>query len=758
MPVTSIPSWRRPTALALAVSAALPLTVRGQPAAAPAGAPLPVIVVTPTRSPADAAQVPATVTQIDRSRIERGQPHDEADLLHDEPDVTVAHDARRFGATRVNIRGIEDNRVLQLVDGVRLPDWYSGGGPTNYTVQAALGPMPDFLRRVEVLRGPASSLYGSEALGGVIGYLTVDPADLLVGAAVRGARVKLGHDGASDANMATALGAMRHGPLSVLVGLSVREGHETDNRGRLDIVGPGRTRPHPQTVSDRGWLLKGVLAPDPEQRWIATFEGRRQDTDTQVLRWPASLPRLARMEGDDRSQRGRASLEWEHLPAQGAYELLSIKAFRQETHTRNGNGQVRSGTSATCSATASGPNRCRIDQAFSMEQTLTGLGVQLHRPGTIGRIRHRWTAGAEVTRLAVEERRDAVIVNETTGARLSSLAGETFPARDFAPGHTDTWGLYLQDEVTGLADGRLTLTPGLRYDRTRLVPKPDALFQQVLAGLGRDVATRRFGAWSPKLGATWALADGWSLYGQAARGFRAPNYAEAHGAFRNGTQFYATVPNPHLKPETSVGLELGARYAEPSLSVQVAVFDNRYKNFIEQVALACPNDPRCYAPTPAWRTYLAENLKRVSIRGAEARGRWVFAPGWRLDGAVAHARGTDRTSGRPLNSVEPMRASFALTREAAWWGAEARLRVARAKDRIDESAAPYFHPPGYGVVDLAGWWRLGGPLRLTAGVRNLLDKKYWLWSDIRQADNSTVGTDFYSRPGRSLHIALQVDL
>ncbi len=59
--------------------------------------------------------------------------------------------------------------------GSRLPDYFNGGGPTNYTMNAPSGPMLDFLKQVEIVRGPASSLYGSDAIGGVVGYLTLNP-------------------------------------------------------------------------------------------------------------------------------------------------------------------------------------------------------------------------------------------------------------------------------------------------------------------------------------------------------------------------------------------------------------------------------------------------------------------------------------------------------------------------------------------------------------------------------------------------------
>ena len=54
-----------------------------------------------------------------------------------------------------------------------MPDFYNSGGPTNFTMSAPLGTSIDFLKRVEILRGPASSLYGSDTIGGVVGVVYV---------------------------------------------------------------------------------------------------------------------------------------------------------------------------------------------------------------------------------------------------------------------------------------------------------------------------------------------------------------------------------------------------------------------------------------------------------------------------------------------------------------------------------------------------------------------------------------------------------
>ncbi|MGZ4977403.1 MAG: TonB-dependent receptor domain-containing protein [Methylobacter sp.] len=206
----------------------------------------------------------------------------------------------------------------------------------------------------------------------------------------------------------------------------------------------------------------------------------------------------------------------------------------------------------------------------------------------------------------------------------------------------------------------------------------------------------------------------------------------------------------------SVGFELGLRYASDSLHSQVSVFDNYYRNFIENVRLNCPSDPSCIGSLAT--TYMSVNQSKVNIRGVDARGAWDFIPGWRLDGATAYIYGDNKAINQPINSIEPTRFSLGLAHDAGKWGAETRLRAALRKTEVNDTDGVWFRPPGHVTTDITAWWQPHKSTRITAGINNLLDKKYWLWSDIRQADaTNPVGVDFYSQPGRNVSLALNVD-
>lgn len=716
------------------------------------------VVVTATRRETLSDSVPATITVERGPSLERRVLADDADLFHDEPDVVVSRDLRRFGATRVNIRGIEDSRVVQLVDGVRIADFHDGGGPSNFTMSASLGVSPAFLKQVEVLRGPASSLYGSDALGGVVGYLTLDADDLLEDGATRGGRYRLSFNGANKSLGNALLGAWRGREVSLLLGYSNTSAEAFDNRGNVGGASPRRSRPNPQNVDDRAALAKLEWRPTPEHRVGVTLEGRVQKGDTEVLRLNSTLPKVTHANGKDRSERGRLSVEWEHRPAQGFYHRMLARVHSQRTDTDNRNTQRRSNTGATCSAARGFGNQCAVDQRFEFTQSSVGLGLQFESLLDRGALPHYFTYGVDLTRVESSSLRDATVHNLTTATHSKSLAGDAFPLRDFPDGQTDSVGVFIEDEIA-LADEKVILTPSLRYDWRRLEPQVDVLAARVLMANGRRAAEQTDAAFSPKLAALWKLTPTVSVYGQIVKGFRAPNYEEVNGSFRNSVQRYGISPNPDLKPETSTGYEIGLKLNTGALRSQLALFDNRYRDFIEQVRLGCPQDPDCIPDLAA--TFMSRNLSKVRIYGAELRTQWNFRPGWRLSAGMAWAHGTDEGANAPLNSVEPARMTLSLLRDAGQWGAQAHLRAAARKSRVDdrESATVateerWFRTPGYAVVDVAAWWYLAPRARLQVGVSNLFNQTYWLWSDIRQADaRNPEGVAFYSQPGRRLNLS-----
>ncbi|MCP4028222.1 MAG: TonB-dependent receptor, partial [Sphingomonas sp.] len=124
------------------------------------------IVVTGIRStvtPLRADQIGGSVTLLDADALDQRQTRTVSDILRDVPGVAVS---RIPGQTQVRLRGAEANHTLVLIDGIEVSDPYAGEFDFGTLIA-------DDVARVEVLRGQQSAIYGSDAIGGVIQYITL---------------------------------------------------------------------------------------------------------------------------------------------------------------------------------------------------------------------------------------------------------------------------------------------------------------------------------------------------------------------------------------------------------------------------------------------------------------------------------------------------------------------------------------------------------------------------------------------------------
>src|SRR5690606_26287386 len=129
---------------------------------------------------------------------------------------------------------------------------------------------------------------------------------------------------------------------------------------------------------------------------------------------------------------------------------------------------------------------------------------------------------------------------------------------------------------------------------------------------------------------------------------------------------YEGRANPDLRPDRSEGLELGWRYVGSALRASASVYEDGYRDLIHSRANLG------IAPVTRALVFQSVNPDRARIRGIEGDLRWHLpwtdpdlAGGWQLRGAVAWARGDDTRRDRPLNSIDPPRASLGLRYEAA---------------------------------------------------------------------------------------------
>ncbi|WP_081686790.1 TonB-dependent hemoglobin/transferrin/lactoferrin family receptor [Chitinilyticum litopenaei] len=680
---------------------------------------LPTVVVTATRSEAPLDTLPPSVSAVGREEMDDGFVRDYTDLAKTDPDIAISRNPR-YGLSSVNIRGLEGNRVLMLVDGIRLPDAFAFGPYQNSGRD-----LVDFdsLSAIEIVRGPASTLYGSDALGGVIGLRTLEPMDLLRGRGSFAGQVAADYDSSDDsAGTRATVAGMTGDQHFWLVQAGIRSGHEIDNQGENSSQSAARTAPNPQDYKTTSALAKLRTLLDGGHTLGVSADFFRRDTDAILytdLGNPMT-PTVRDSRAADETRRWRVSGEYDYAApaAGGVIDSASVRVYAQQEDT----------TQKTLQTRTNAPNWSRVSE-YSQDQL--GLSAQAGKQLQSGTVNHALLVGAEILR------------SDLTQFRSGTPASSTLDVRDVPKTGTTQWGVFAQDEMRFGQSG-FTLTPGLRYDHYELAPHTDAAFDK--QG-GRAVGLSD-GKLSPKLLASWQANPALTLFAQYSHGFRAPNAMELNGSYINYAMGYGAVANPDLKPETSRGVELGARFGGQQAGGSVTVFDNRYKDFIEQVSINCPGSPAC-VPGAAL-IYQSQNQAKVRIYGAEARGHWEFAPGWRSWASVAYAVGENESTGEWLDSVAPLKGALGLEYRQVAWGSALTLSAADRHHRVSDDS--YFKAPGYGVLDLTAWWEPVKDVRINAGVFNLADRKYWLASDVVGVPANSSTVDRYSQPGRNARV------
>lgn len=134
------------------------------------------ITVTATRAPVNIDQVPASITVLDKAAIDRNQDIGATELLLRTPGISISRNGGYGTATSLRIRGAEADQTVVVIDGVKLNDPAATGGGYNFA-NLLVGDAS----RIEVLRGPQSILWGSQAIGGVVNIVTAAPEKALEG-------------------------------------------------------------------------------------------------------------------------------------------------------------------------------------------------------------------------------------------------------------------------------------------------------------------------------------------------------------------------------------------------------------------------------------------------------------------------------------------------------------------------------------------------------------------------------------------------
>jgi hemoglobin/transferrin/lactoferrin receptor protein len=658
----------------------------------------------------------------------------------------------------INLRGLDADRIRTTLDGIRLP-WL---GRDARGVSGGLASFDfDALGAIDIVRGADSSVAGSGALAGAIALRTLAPEDLLATGRTVGWRFGAGYDSADESWRFNHAVAGRTGDTVLLLQAARREGHELANQGEVDSYGPTRTMRNPADYEQQSLLLKAGHYFGGGHRIGLAADRFIRDQRTDLRTDQGGSFAIGQNQSSERSTRERVALTYD-FTAPGAGALLDgaeAILFWQRQRLETGQRGIRT-RDRRADIIRGDPFRYGFPTGpYGRDSRIEeeGIGLTARAASRVGgAVPHVLRFGADLYR---------------ADTRQYSSGFDNCP--NYAPGFPQPFGpqtciflktnqadqpdvrgtalgAYIEDEI-GLADGRVRLTPGLRYDYYEQAPQLTAAYQASPAFAGLPPATRG-DRLSGKLRGEYEPAPGTVLYAQWAQGFRAPTPSELYLRF-GGPGSYLRLGNPGLEAETSNGFELGVRRDGAALSAGISLFTTDYRNFIDTVPVPAAElglNPALY-PLGITRSV---NRDEVRIRGLEARLNWTFAAGWRAWGSMSALEGEDRDSGAPLNSIAPLRAILGLGYSGEAWGVDASLTAAAARDDVERPRVD-FEAPAYQLVDLIAWFapRWAGGARLQLAALNLFDETYWNALNVPEG-RLPLPAAYYTEPGRTFRITL----
>ncbi|SEA05531.1 TonB-dependent hemoglobin/transferrin/lactoferrin family receptor [Marinobacterium iners] len=665
--------------IVLAISAVLSSTCAAAETKTPKSEPvyeLNELTIRATRLGESVVSSRRSVGVIDTDEMEQRQPQSVPDALRAVPNVSVAGGSRPLNQT-VNIRGLSGSRVLQTVDGVR-QDFSSGHRP-DYLLP------PELISRVEVLKGPVSSLWGSGAIGGVVAQETLSADDLLEGDENFGGLIKTGHNSNSDLQASVAALAGREGSASWMLGGFYRDGNNLEHGDNSSLEG--------SEILDRGGIAKLDWKVDQDQALDLSYVEVK--TAGQVPSNGAAVSNASSNFMIDRDTRSRNLRLGYHLDTASPLLNANLMVWRNQVEMEES----------------------RLSDGRQDSTQMDAYGFTLNNLTSLGQMQFLYgiDAGRE----------------EFSGQRSGN--GRPVPP----DAESDKLGAFLQADIA--LNEHWSARLGGRYDH----------FETDAEGLGSrsDSAFSPSAAltWSPVIWGSLSLRherafrapSSEEMYTTGTHFCMGPGFCNTFAS------------NPDLDAEKAANTELvaNAHWAEllggDNLELQMAVFENEVDDFIEQIVVGPSFFP---VMDPGYTTWV--NVDKARLRGFEVSAAYKLQ-NLKIKLGYGLTRGKDLQTGEDLTNIPAdtftADISHGFWNEQLLAGV--RLEHARAQNRTGyEENTSGIRYDGYTLTDLyLSYTPKAIPgLDLNLTVNNLTDKHYRrAWESLDEAGRELILSTTY---------------
>lgn len=693
------------------------------------------VVVSATRTEQNISDVSSSIATVSAETIDNTMANNVKDALKYTPGVT-ANGSGRFGISGFNIRGMDGSRVKVMIDGVQQPAPYNPGANEQRKYPNAIE--IDTLSTIEVNKGPSSTLYGSDALGGTVLMRTKNPEDVLKTDGNEHAfAIKTGYDSVDSSVKTTGTWAMRKDKIETLLMLTYKDGEEyqTHSDGK-DINGSDRGEADPADQAIGNLLAKAFYQINDDHRVGMTVEYYYHEYDEKELSneeytinmGPGGTLIYKDNFNEDTTERLRVGFEHEWQANNLVFDSLDWKINLQQTETNSKNYDTTYGTSAYVSGR-------RLRERNAKDNSVQ-LDAQFDKLVEFDSSYHQVTYGM------------SYLTNDFSTKNVDTK----FDLGTVAPGHTDMpdatqdqWGIFAQDQIF-LLDDDLILTAGIRYDSFKAKPETND-------GFSTEYPDSESDAFTGKLGALYHFNQNVSTFAQISQGFKAPTVYDLYYMYSQGSVIDA---NPELKAESSISYETGLRLQSDAARVELVAFYNDYSDFIAVKNLGTivggPDDGKDHSTK--------ENLDKAEIYGVELSSTLLLdeainAPkGMYTKLSIAYAEGRDKKTGDHLDSVAPLTSNLGLgydAKSAKFGGLVNVNMVARKDDWADDDIKDV---AGYAVVDVTAYIRPMKDVTIRGGVFNVLDAQYWLYDDVSGYKEGNSGLDRKAQAGVNLGVDL----